>query len=328
MAAALKIVKIVLLVLLCLIIIAAGFLLISPMTIGYDKVTIKGSDNWMSGLDGNLPINEIAIPGTHDSASDYVQLAFFSKCQSSSIKQQLLDGFRYLDIRLGIKNDKLIFYHGFCKCKTGWAPWAKDLELSDILADCYAFLSDHPTETIVFVVKMEQGDDVKAFETALDSVIQKAPEKWYLSSKIPTLDECRGKLVLFRRYEDAAQLGETSGIQIFWQDQGSNADVSLNASEEDQINYTLLVQDRYKYSVKDKWDAFKSGLAAVSEKDALLRLSFLSTNGTPKYGHPYSYAGVLNKNLMAEDISIYGKPWIIVDFSNASLAQKVYALNK
>ena len=332
MKKSLKIIKTVLLTLLCLIIITAGFLFISPMLIGRDDSTVKGSDSWMSGIDGSLLICDIAVPGTHDSGSDRVQLAYFAKCQSSSVKQQLLDGYRYLDIRLGVKNvkgeDKLIFYHGFCKCKTGWLPWATDLDLSYVLSDCYAFLSDHPTETVIFAVKMEQGSDVAAFQNALNTYIQKAPEKWYLSSELPTLDQCRGKIVLMRRYEDLAELGRDSGIQMDWTDQGGNDDVSLNAEIVQQPAFYLQVQDRYKYAVKDKWTAFTAGLSKTSEEKPLVRLHFLSTNGTPKFGHPYSYAKILNKNLISEDLSAFGKAWIITDFSTAAMAEKIYSLNK
>ena len=325
----LKVLKIVLAVILCAVLIAAAYLFISPMLIGRDKTAVKGSDSWMAGIDGSKLISEIAIPGTHDSGSDYVQLAFFSKCQSSSIEQQLLDGFRYLDVRLGLKgDDKLIFYHGFCKCKTGWLPWANDLNLSEVLSDCYAFLSDHPTETIIFVVKLEHGSDLAAFENALNSYVQKAADKWYLSDKLPTLDECRGRIVLIRRYEDTVQLGKASGIQMIWPDQGGKDDVSLNAEELEQPSFTLQVQDRYKYSIKDKWSAFREGLSKTSAAEPLVRLHFLSTNGTPKYGHPYAYAKVLNKNLLAEDLAKLGKAWIITDFSNANIAEKIYKLNK
>ena len=322
-----KIVVRIVLILLCIIVIVAGYLLISPMLISEDNNKVSGSDSWMSKVDGSLLINQIAIPGTHDSASDKVQLAFFSKCQSSSIAEQLENGYRYLDVRLGVRKDALVFYHGFCRCRTSWLPFAKDLELSMVLADCYGFLSDHPTETIIFAVKMEQGNDLLSFEQLLDSYIKKAPDKWLLTDKLPTLDEARGKIVLFRRYADVAQLGKDSGIEIDWPDQGGNDDVSLNAIEVKQPAYTLIVQDRYKYSTKDKWAAFEAGLKLESQDENVLKLHFLSTNGTPKFGHPYGYAKVLNKNLLSEDLSNVGTPWIITDFSTSGMAKLIYDIN-
>lgn len=71
----------------------------------------------MSSVDGNLKLNEINIPGTHDSATQYVKLALFSKCQCLNIKEQLDAGFRYLDIRLAVDNEKLKLVHGFTPAK-------------------------------------------------------------------------------------------------------------------------------------------------------------------------------------------------------------------
>ena len=63
-----------------------------------DKTPVEGSADWMSRLSDEKLISEVVLPGTHDSATQYVQLAFFSKCQALSIKEQLEAGFRYLDV--------------------------------------------------------------------------------------------------------------------------------------------------------------------------------------------------------------------------------------
>ena len=328
-----KFLKILLLIVLCLVIAAGVVFIAIPMTERRSNIALDGSSEWMADISDNAGLERIYIPGTHDSASQYAQLAFFSKCQASDIYTQLNDGFRYLDIRLGARDTKagtvLTLYHGFCKCRTGPWPWSETLDLDAVLDQCYRFLDENPSETVVFAVKMEQGSDVAQFQTLLHSYIDQAPEKWYLSDRIPNLGDCRGKLVLMRRYEDANGFGAKAGIQLFWEDQGGNDDVSLVYNAEDQGGYFLLVQDRYKYSTEDKWNAFVKSLdnnTAVSARH--LYLTFLSTNGTPKFGHPYSYAKELNKKLLAEDLSGSDSSWIIVDFSDALLAQKIYQLNK
>ena len=328
-----KAIKIILFVLLCLVLVAAVFLIIIPMTETRSNIEIEGSQTWMAKIPDEKHLEDIYIPGTHDSASKNAQLAYFSKCQASDIYTQLIDGYRYLDIRLGVRDTKegsvLTLYHGFCKCKKGPWPWSAALDLDDVLAQCYSFLEENPSETVVFAVKMEQGSDEAQFQKLLHSYIDKDSNKWYLSDNIPTLGDCRGKLVLMRRYEDVNKLGKRSGIQLFWEDQGGNDDISLNISEEPQDNYLLLVQDRYKYSVKDKWNAFKESLTDNSNISARhLILNFLSTNGTPAYGHPYSYAKDLNRMLLAEDLTEHAPFWAVFDFSDALIAQKVYGLNK
>ena len=324
-----------LLVIVLLLVIAAGVLFIAvPMTeTRSDTFAFEGSSKWMEGISDQTGLERIYIPGTHDSASQYAQLAFFSKCQASDIYTQLNDGFRYLDIRLGARETEdgavLTLYHGFCKCRKGPWPWSETLDLDDVLDQCYRFLDEDPSETIVFAVKMEQGSDVAQFQTLLHKYIDQASERWYLSDRIPSLGDCRGKLVLMRRYEDVNKLGEKAGIQLFWEDQGGNDDVSLAYSTEEQPGYTLFVQDRYKYSAEDKWNAFKKSLDSNTAMSARhLNLTFLSTNGTPKFGHPYSYAKDLNKLLLAENISVTEPFWAVIDFSDALLAQKIYSLNK
>ncbi len=322
-----KLLKKILLVVLALVVIALLYVFLEPLTEKISSGPADDSESWMARLGDDVLISDISIPGANDSATQYVQLAFFSKCQSLSVGEQLRDGCRYLDIRLGLNKsgDDLIFYHGFCKCKTGFLPWERDLEIGDVLERCYVFLKEHPTETIIFAVKQERGDDTAAFQTVLQRYIELGPGMWYLSDSIPRLGECRGKLVLMRRYEDALSLGSASGIQLFWTDQGGNSDTSLNAAEEPQDSYVLSVQDRYKYSASDKWSAFKAAFGASGGAD--LRINFLSTNGTPKFGHPFTYAKILNKNLLSENISGLPKSWIILDFVNAELAEHVYDIN-
>ena len=319
-------------ILLGLILLAAAYLFLAPLTERYQARPADGSENWMSQLDDSLRLNEIAIPGTHDSGTQYVQLAYFSKCQASDIAAQLADGYRYLDIRLGAAEGKdgaqtLFFYHGFCRCRTGFLPWAAPLTLADALEDCYAFLTQNPTETILFIVKQEQGSDTVLLQTLLDEAVRKEPDKWLFTDSLPTLGEARGKLVLLRRYDDAAGLGIRAGLYLNWADQGGRADTSLHAARETLSCGTLVVQDRYKYETFEKWTAFLAGMAEGTGDAGEIRLHFLSTNGSPKFGHPYAYAETLNLFLETEDLSSFPPSWIIVDFSDAELAKTVYGMN-
>ena len=305
------------------------YVFVGPLLIRVSNAEVEKSDSWMADIPDDTLISDIFIPGTHDSASEYVQLAFFSQCQAKSIGEQLHDGYRYLDIRLGFNKtgDDLLLYHGFCKCRTGIFPWQRSLEIGDVLERCYVFLEEHPSETIIFAVKNEREGDDESLQAILHKYISISPEKWCLTDTIPTISECRGKLVLFRRYEDACGYGKKAGIQLFWTDQGGNQDSSLSGTLEKQDTYDLMVQDRYKYSSSDKWRAFTDCLNKSSRSDSDLRINFLSTNGTPKYGHPYSYASRLNRVFLDRSLAGYAPAWIIVDFADARLAQHVYEVN-
>ena len=71
--------------LLALLLIAVAVFLIIPLTERVDKTPVAGSADWMAELEDERPLSELVIPGTHDSATQYVDLAFFSKCQALSV---------------------------------------------------------------------------------------------------------------------------------------------------------------------------------------------------------------------------------------------------
>ena len=78
--------------LLTLALLAALVLTILPMTETVEKTALPGAADWMAPLPNERSLNTLAIPGTHDSATQYVQLAWFSKCQSLDIGGQLEAG--------------------------------------------------------------------------------------------------------------------------------------------------------------------------------------------------------------------------------------------
>ena len=312
---------------LALLLIAALCFFVIPLTENARNTPVPGSADWMAALPDEMPLCDIVLPGTHDSATQYVQLAFFSKCQSLSIAQQLEAGFRYLDIRLGDTEkggDYPRLMHGFTNCKTG--IFGGTLTLDAVLADCYAFLAQHPTETVLFAVKHEHGDTATAdFQRTLQGFTAAREANWLLTDTLPTLGEARGKLVLLRRWEDEAGLGGESGVPFLWKDQREREDTSLAAAEEPQGAFTLFVQDRFKYDADEKWNAFLTGMEA-EPTDGDVLLSFLSTNGSSAYGHPWKYAKALNPRLMALNDEML-KGWVIVDFATAQLAEKIYSTN-
>ena len=264
---------------------------------------------------------------SHRGATQFVQLAFVTKCQAKSVGDQLEAGIRYLDIRLGVEEEGLRLMHGFTSCKTGPMPRSAPLDLDALLEQCYAFLTEHPTETVIFAVKQEHGDEsVKEFETALATTIDRDADFWLLTDRIPTLGEARGKLVLMRRYEDEAGFGARAGIPLLWPDQKGHEDTSLNTAMTDNGSYDLWVQDRFEYDEEDKWNAFLGGMRDAEAGTEDLEIHFLSTKGSASYGHPFAFAKKLNSRLMAWEPEP-GCGWIIVDFVSAPLAEQIYSVN-
>lgn len=296
-------------------------LAVIPLTERVPKAAAAGAGDWMAALPDERAVSEIVIPGTHDCASQNAQLGFITKCQALDIAQQLNIGARYLDIRLGAVDGALKLYHGFTKCKTSPLPWAAQLDLEDVLRDCYAFLDAHPGETILFAVKQEHGGLPDAeFDALVQGYVQQNPERWLTPDAIPTLGEARGRLVLLRRYEGA-------GLSLLWENQNGHDDVSRNTVAEENGSYTLWVQDRYEYGAADKWAAFLAGLDAAQTDGENAAVHFLSTKGTLPQGHPWHFARKLNAQLLALDAEQLNG-WIVVDFLTPELAQAIYGANK
>ena len=260
-----------------------------------DGTKVDGSADWMAALDDGTYLSEVVLPGTHDSATKNVQLAYVTRCQALN-------------------------------CTTSGWPWAGTLMLDDVLDDCYAFLAAHPTETIVFAVKQEYGSETpEAFEALLSAYIEKTPQAWLLTDRIPTVGEARGRIVLLRHYEKQSDPVPTLGIPCYWQSQKGHDDVSLNAATHKNGGYTLIVQDRYEYDAEDKLNAFRAGLKAGQTGETFLSIHFLSTKGTSSFGHPYGLAKKLNAELLSSTDVLNG--WIVVDFASARLAERIYRTN-
>lgn len=181
---------------------------------------------WMSHVDDNKYLDELSIPGTHDSGTcsvdnDTEPQSSQAKCQQDYIPTQLLEGIRYFDIRLGKddKNGDPGIDHGRCyllKKDGGY------MHLSDVISYFKTFLSEKPSEALIMLVS--RGNDEATDEsvtTAFAKVMGKDPDLFYTSSRVPTLGEVRGKIVLLRRFGLAGNSvsGHTWGLDLTqWDD--------------------------------------------------------------------------------------------------------------
>lgn len=177
----------------------------------------------MSHVDDDKYLDELSIPGTHDSGScsvdnDTEPQTSLAKCQQDYIPTQLLEGVRYFDIRLG-KGENPGIDHGDCYLlkKDG-----NFMHLSDVIGYFNTFLSENPKEALIMLVS--RGNDEATDEsltTAFANVMDKNPNLFYTSSRIPTLGEVRGKIVLLRRFRLAGSSvsGHTWGLDLTeWDD--------------------------------------------------------------------------------------------------------------
>ncbi|TZG00313.1 phosphatidylinositol-specific phospholipase C (plasmid) [Chryseobacterium panacisoli] len=274
-------------------------------------------NSWMSGLQDNISISKISIPGTHDSGArvDAPVVSGTAKTQDLSIAEQLNAGVRFLDIRCRHIDNAFTIHHGAIY---------QNLNFDDVLNACYTFLQNNPSETIIMSVKEEYdaSNTTRTFEQTFDSYVQKNPSKWDLGSNIPTLGAVRGKIKLLRRFSS----GTTKGINASpWAD---NTTFDINNS-----GVQLKVQDYYKVTNNDdKWNGIFSLLnEAKNDTNGKLFVNFTSGYKPGIFGIPSipTVSNAINPKLKTFfQSNTQGSFGIMpIDFVNAELSELIVKTN-
>lgn len=269
-----------------------------------------GTD-WMKSLDGDKPISQISIPGTHNSAALYEPIRGVAKCQNLTIAQQLDAGVRFLDIRCRHQNNAFTIYHG---------PIDQHQNFADVIASVTDFLRAHPSETVILSVKEEykSQNNTRSFEATFANTIARNPSPWLLGSTVPALNQARGKIVLLRRFNAATPTGIDASN---WPDNQTFA------------NNHLRVQDIYKVSDTDnKWNSIESLLKQTrADKNPPLTLNFASGVKAGLFSIPNvpSVANEINPQLSQYFAENKGGNFgvVIMDFANEKLCKTIYRTN-
>lgn len=290
---------------------------------------------WMKYVDDNKFLDELSIPGTHDSGTcsvdnDTEPQSSQVKCQQDYIPTQLLEGIRYFDIRLGKGNDPGICHGDFYLFK-------KDgyyLHLSDVIGYFKTFLSENPREALIMLASRgndEATDD--SVTTAFAKVMADNPDLFYTASRVPTLGEVRGKIVLLRRFRlvgDSVS-GHTWGLDLTeWDDKiKAHSDSTTMCLVQDARGFEaagetddkepyctkVYAQDKYKLTGTDKlsWvdnalketttltrnmvDVMDDDEAKVQVQERCWSINYTSCTGLSHGGNPFTSARVVNEHL-------------------------------
>lgn len=188
------------------------------------------ANEWMAYIPNGVRLNELRIPGTHDSATWTVYTGMMAwklaMTQNKYISAQLNEGIRSLDIRV----------NGYHLCKTynptydkyilfkGWELhagriWHGDtcgfhysiqtpgnsgtkssgMHINHVINDCVDFLEKNPTETILLGIDREFGDE-SSYEKSVNDALSTHKDRIYNYGKslssTPTLKNVRGQIVL------------------------------------------------------------------------------------------------------------------------------------
>ncbi|EUK17483.1 phosphatidylinositol-specific phospholipase C [Commensalibacter papalotli (ex Servin-Garciduenas et al. 2014)] len=225
---------------------------------------------WMKDIADDKYIDQLNIPGTHDTctytAGDAEAFGFV-KTQSLDILSQLHAGIRYLDIRCRHIADRFTIHHGIVYL---------NLNFDNVLNDCIKFLKNNPTETILMQVKKEHTEEgntsgrtfYDTFKYYIAEYQKSNPNLFYLENTIPRLKDVREKIVVIRRF-DIDDNRIVCGVNTPYED---NATFSVDVG-----NGTVEIQDEYDFSnVNNKWSAIDRLLSQSKNKNMNQRQWFIN----------------------------------------------------
>lgn len=190
---------------------------------GVDAATFnKGEFNgnyettdWMKHIPGSTYVCHMSIPGTHDTATGEgftVSVTSHSaQTQNKTIVEQINAGIRAIDLRPAVKS-------GTLKCCHGVAETTKTVESA--IDDLKNFLEAHPTE--FFIIHMLKADDSDNYKTQIYNFFNqdKYAGLFINFRRDLTVDDMRGKILVFNRNDDAPI--PYGGDLIWWHEQGYN----------------------------------------------------------------------------------------------------------
>lgn len=216
---------------------------------------------WMSQLSQDRKINELSIPGTHDSVSFYGGDAV--KTQSVSMTGQLKAGVRFFDIRLRHIDNVFAIHHGSV---------FQNQFFGDILNQARDFIRQNPSEFILMRVK-EEYDAEKVTQTFTQTFIdysKKYSDVIYhpaANNGFPTVKDVRGKIVFLIDFKVDCK--------------SSDCDTSVLPLG---INYSLFdIQDDYhvktNWDLYDKWKKVKRYLDESNKREKTSTINYLSASG-------------------------------------------------
>lgn len=210
------------------------------------------NSRWMSRIANGTKLNQLSIPGTHDSMAYSSSMAFgeISRTQTLSLENQLKAGVRFLDIRLKHNGSHFSIHHG--SIYTGFS-------FDDVLVKVRTFLQANPTETVLMRVKQEDSSKSDAeMKNLFNQYLNRYPNLFSnVNSSNATLGEVRGKVVI------VSDVASIAGVSYRGIDKQDDYHLSTN------------------WDLYSKWEKIKNQLyrANNGKYDDKMYLNYLSGSG-------------------------------------------------
>jgi hypothetical protein len=265
----------------------------------------------MTALPDDIPISELSIPGTHNSAAINTTRPTLWACQCHSITEQLNRGIRLLDIRLKpktISQNDVEFKT--CHGRLGFFGANEFQSFDEVLEECIQFLKENPGETVIMIVKIDDWRRIRPARhpqilRQLQDVLNRLP--LLTVPHLPALGECRGRLYLINRINDDPALGVPLNIP----DNTPGASLAPTISR----HYPVYVQDQYKALDYRKPEAHKLRLTlgAFNHKSPGAVLLNFASGTKPVFQFVYIMRELFNQLDQPSHLQYSG--WLFLDYA-------------
>lgn len=205
-----------------------------------NQQAVQGS-SWMKSISSNRKIQNISIPGTHDSGTEKIGDGV-SHCQNFSIRRQLEEGIRFFDIRL---NRQFGLCHGPIGC---------GINFDQVVNWCKDFLKNNSAEAILMSLKAEACNWDANMNTMLEKLVKENPNLFLTGKYLPdNLKGARGKIVLLKRDGECCY-----GIPFQFAD---NCTFAIGDKDTDPSVTKFYVEDCYSgFSTPEKCEVMRVNL--------------------------------------------------------------------
>lgn len=201
--------------------------------------TEQTGNNWITPLDGNIYVQQLSIPGTHDSGAYTTTVADAGRTQALTIEEQWDMGIRAFDVRTAyrIMMRQFWIYHGMT---------VTDISLEILLQTVTEKLTENPGEFAIVQLRHETGAlgvDANRWNDIYGTLVEKLANinKVVIWRPDLTIDDCRGRIILLTR--DDYSNRSYAGLISNWPDNATGTAKITNGN----TTTDYLVQDYYQY---------------------------------------------------------------------------------
>ncbi|CAG7853059.1 SubName: Full=Uncharacterized protein {ECO:0000313/EMBL:CCA72524.1} [Serendipita indica DSM 11827] len=235
--------------------------------LGTYKASSANTTNWMSTIDDATLIQNMNIPGTHDSLTWNVPALTspFTQTQELSLFDQLNYGARFVDLRIGLLDNKIRMYHSSYLLD-------ETAELEDIFWGMYYWLDQNPTETVLVSVKVDNGNNTAALQQQVYTLMNSpdVADYWVHNFTLPTLGESRHKLIpILRLGLSSANIPDYQpfGINVGkgWLDNKASFFLTYVVDTDGNPRQKLYVEDLYNPDGSDQKDGVNKKMNAITD---------------------------------------------------------------